>query len=161
MSARKGDKLVRSWLVIPSLLVVGTLPTASGAVDESRWQSRYCAGMELEKHLPSGGYVDCLSPEYAIEVDWSEHWAEAVGQSLYYAGATGRKPGIILLCRESEGPVEGLCRSYVYRLEYALKFVKPHVYVWTCAIDKDLRLDDCFRPEIQITNEPSAQGATP
>ena len=90
-----------------------------------------------------------MSSEYAIEVDWSEHWAEAVGQSLYYAAATGRKPGIILLCRESEGPVEGLCRSYVYRLEYALTSVKPHVDVWTCAIDKDLKLDDCFRPVIQ------------
>jgi Crp-like helix-turn-helix domain len=64
-------------------------------------------------------------------------WAEAVGQSLYYAAATNRKPGIILLCEQSEGPVEGLCRSYVYRLEYALKFVNTHVYVWTCAIDKD------------------------
>jgi hypothetical protein len=88
MGARKRDDFVRGWLAILSLLVVGTLATASGAVDESRWQSRYCEGMELEKHLPSGGYIDCLSPEYAIEVDWSEHWAEAVGQSLYYAAAT-------------------------------------------------------------------------
>jgi|SRR5680860_375101 len=140
---------MRNWLVILCLLFVGMLPTVSRADNESTWQRQFCEGMELEKHLPSGGYVDCLSPEYAIEVDWSEHWAEAVGQSLYYAGATGRKPGIILLCRESEGPVEGLCRSYVYRLEFALKFVKPHVYVWTCAIDKDRNLDDCFRPDIQ------------
>src|SRR5512135_1681216 len=86
---------------------------------------------------------------------------KAVGQSLYYAGATGRKPGIILLCEQSEGPVEGLCRSYIYRLEYALKFVNPHVYVWTCAIDKDRTLKDCFRPEIQPTNEPSPQVAAP
>jgi hypothetical protein len=35
--------------------------------------------------------------------------------------------------------------------------VKPHVYVWTCAIDKDLKLEDCFCPEIQPTNEPSPQ----
>jgi hypothetical protein len=140
---------VKSCLIVMFLMVIYLLPTASGAADERTWQSRYCEGMELEKHLPSGGYVDCLSPEYAIEVDWSEHWAEAVGQSLYYASATGRKPGIILLCRESEGPVEGLCRSYVYRLELALKFVKPHVYVWTCAIDKDQKLDDCFVPVIQ------------
>jgi hypothetical protein len=146
---RTGDKALRSWLLIPFVFFIGMVPTMSGAVDERTWQSRYCEGMELEKHLPSGGYVDCLSPEYAIEVDWSEHWAEAVGQSLYYASATGRKPGIILLCRESEGPVEGLCRSYVYRLEYALKFVKPHVYVWTCAIDMDVTLDDCFVPDIQ------------
>jgi hypothetical protein len=131
------------------LLAVVMSPTTSGAVNERTWQARYCEGMELEKHLSSGGYVDCLSSEYAIEVDWSQHWAEAIGQALYYASATGRKPGIILLCEESEGPVEGLCRSYVYRLESALKFVKPHVQVWTCAIDRDLKLDDCFRPTIQ------------
>jgi hypothetical protein len=135
--------------LIASLILVGMAPAISEAHNEHIWQRRYCAGMELGWHLPSGGYVDCLSAEYAIEVDWAPKWAEAVGQSLYYAGATGRKPGIILLCERSEGPVEGLCRSYVYRLEDALKFVNAHVYVWTCAIDKDLKLDDCFRPEIQ------------
>jgi hypothetical protein len=81
-------------------------------------------------------------------VDWANHWAEALGQSLYYAGATNRKPGIILLCEEVPRAGRGLCRSYVYRLEYALKFVHAHVYVWTCAIDKDLTRDDCFRPDI-------------
>jgi hypothetical protein len=145
--------------VVACLLLVGILlPTISKAQrvphNEREWERVYCEGMELEKHLPSGGYVDCLSADYAIEVEWARHWAEAVGQSLYYAGATNRKPGIILLCEQSEGPVEGLCRSYVYRLEYALKFVNAHVYVWTCAIDKDRKLDDCFRPEIQWTETP-------
>ena len=146
---RYGTTFLKNLWIIALSLLAGTFAPTSRADDESIWQRRYCEGMELEKHLPSGGYVDCLSSEYAIEVEWSKHWAEAVGQSLYYAVETGRKPGIILLCKESEGPVEGLCRSYVYRLEYALKFVKPHVYVWTCAIDKDLKLDDCFRPQIQ------------
>ena len=129
-------------LLFTCLLLVGMHTNASKA-QESIYQRRYCEGMELEKHLPSGGRVDCLSPEYAIEVEWAQHWAEAVGQSLYYAGATNRKPGIILLCEQSEGPVEGLCRSFVYgrRLEYALKFVNAHVYVWTCAIDKDRTLN--------------------
>jgi hypothetical protein len=137
-------------LFLTSLAIFGAVfPKSSQAQNEAFWQSHYCVGMQLEKHLPSGGYVDCLDDEYAIEVEWAEHWAEAVGQSLYYAAATNRKPGIILLCRESEGPVEGLCRSYVYRLEYALKLVSTHIDVWTCAIGKDLKLDDCFRPEIQ------------
>jgi hypothetical protein len=105
--------------------------------------------MKLEQPLASGGRIDCLSDEFAIEVDWAPKWAEAVGQSLYYAQATGRKPAIILLCEESEGPVEGLCRSYVYRLEYALKFVSTHITVCTCSIDKDLTLADCFKPTIQ------------
>ncbi len=81
MGASLGEDFMRSWLVIGSLLLVGIFPTTSIARDESKWQRLYCDGMELEKHLPSGGYVDCLSPEYAIEVDWSEHWAEAVGQN--------------------------------------------------------------------------------
>ena len=133
--------LTASWVLLIS--------AGSVLADERTWQTRYCAGMQLEKHLSSGGYVDCLSSEYAIEVEWNKNWAEAVGQSLYYASATGRKPAIILLCEKSEGPVEGLCRSRVYRLELALKFVEPHVYVWTCAIDKDVTLEDCFCPDIQ------------
>ena len=129
------------------------------AKDEAYWQRQYCAGMEIEKKLITGGRIDCFNDEFAIEVDWANKWAEAVGQSLYYAGATDRKPAIILLCTESEGPVEGLCRSYVYRLEYALAFVNTHVEVWTCAIDKDVTLNDCFRPEIQPTTVPSPQVA--
>ena len=93
-------------LLFTCLLLVGMHTNASKA-QESIYQRRYCEGMELEKHLPSGGRVDCLSPVYAIEVEWAQHWAEDVGQSLYYAGATNRKPGIILLCEQSEGPVEG------------------------------------------------------
>ena len=73
--------------------------------------------------------------------------------------ATGRKPGIILLCEQSEGPVEGLCRSYVYRLEDALKFVNTHVYVWMCAIDKDVKLDDCDRDPPPLTLEPPSSPA--
>ena len=61
------------------LLLVGVFPTTSVAHDERQWQSQYCEGMKLEKHLPSGGQVDCLSPEYAIEVEWAKKWAEAVG----------------------------------------------------------------------------------
>lgn len=131
------------------LLLVGMLSTASEAQrvhhNERTWQQLYCAGMQLEVPIDYGGRADCLSPEFAIEVEWSKKWEEGIGQSLYYAARTGRKPGIILLCEESEGHVEGLCRSYVYRLAEALKFVNTHVYVWMCHIDRNMRLDDCDR----------------
>jgi uncharacterized Fe-S cluster-containing radical SAM superfamily enzyme len=35
-----------------------------------------------------------LSDEYAIEVDFAKKWAEGVGQSLYYAHMTGKKPAV-------------------------------------------------------------------
>ena len=41
--------------------------------------------------------VDILTNTYAIEVEYPAKWAEAVGQSLYYAAVTNRKPAIIFL----------------------------------------------------------------
>lgn len=46
--------------------------------------------------------VDILTETYAIEVDWSKKWAEAVGQAIYYSKMTGKKPAIILLTKEEE-----------------------------------------------------------
>ena len=56
--------------------------------------------------------VDLLNDEYAIEVDWSKKWAEAIGQSLYYAEVTHRKPGIVLLVKSL--PEE---RRFIYRCQ--------------------------------------------
>jgi len=44
--------------------------------------------------------VDILTRDLALEVDWagkSLKWSEAIGQTLYYARVTNRKPGVILL----------------------------------------------------------------
>ena len=83
-------------------LTVGTLHSApAGALDSRPFNERLCAGMQLEVHLASGGRVDCLSDRYAIETEWAQEWYAAVGQSLYYAGETGREPGIIILCPAS------------------------------------------------------------
>ena len=60
------------------------------------------------KDLSSNGeeitssYPDCLTDTHAFEVDWADgmHVYEAIGQSLYYSSATGKKPGILLLIRK-------------------------------------------------------------
>lgn len=41
--------------------------------------------------------VDCLTDEYAIEVDFAKKWAESIGQSLYYAHMTDKKPAVGLI----------------------------------------------------------------
>ncbi len=46
--------------------------------------------------------VDCLTNEYAIEVDFAKKWAESVGQSLYYAKMTGKKPAIALIIEKQK-----------------------------------------------------------
>lgn len=44
--------------------------------------------------------VDCLTKDYAIEFDFAHKWAESVGQSLYYAKMTGKKPAVVLIMSE-------------------------------------------------------------
>ena len=63
---------------------------------EKHYQTLLCneLGGEMEYVLKDKTRVDCLTDEYAIEVDFAKKWAEGVGQSLYYAHITGRKPAI-------------------------------------------------------------------
>lgn len=43
--------------------------------------------------------IDCLLPEYAVEIDFANKWAESIGQALYYAIKTNRKPAIAVILR--------------------------------------------------------------
>ena len=62
--------------------------------------------MDQKVTFPDDTEPDCISATHAIEVDFNDHWAEAIGQALHYAlwsveiPALGpKKPGIILICR--------------------------------------------------------------
>ena len=52
-----------------------------------------------ERRLWDGTRVDILTDSYAIEVDWSHKWKESIGQAMWYASVTNKKPGICLLCK--------------------------------------------------------------
>lgn len=38
-----------------------------------------------------------MTKDYAIEFDFAKKWAESIGQSLYYAKMTGKKPAVALI----------------------------------------------------------------
>ena len=65
---------------------------------EKDYVQAYCKGV-IEYVLPDRTRVDCLTDEYAIEFDWGKKWAEAIGQSLYYAKMTGKKPGVAIIIK--------------------------------------------------------------
>lgn len=67
--------------------------------DEKYYQTKICTefGGEMEHVLFDRTRVDCLTDKYAIEVDFAKKWAEGIGQSLYYADVTGKKPAIVLI----------------------------------------------------------------
>jgi len=92
---------------------------------EKYYQQQFCKEMRgiQEYRLKDNSRVDCLTSEYAIEVDFAKKWTEAIGQSLYYSLMTGKKAGIYLII---ESPKEYI---YLNRLKKVAK--KFNIEVWT------------------------------
>lgn len=91
--------------MLKSILIgIGLSFFAAGAsAQESHYESHYqqvwCddQGGEIEHILPDRTRIDCLLDRYAVEVDFQYKWAEAIGQSLYYATMTHREPAVLLI----------------------------------------------------------------
>lgn len=62
---------------------------------QNLWAKQHNATTEYI--LPDKTRVDCVTNIYAIEVDFANKWAEAVGQSLYYALCLNKKPAVVLI----------------------------------------------------------------
>ena len=71
---------------------------------EKHYQSLLCSELdgEMEYVLEDKTRIDCLTDKYAIEVDFAKKWAESIGQSLYYANMSGKKPAIGLIMDEEK-----------------------------------------------------------
>lgn len=66
---------------------------------EADYVNAYCNG-KIEHVLPhSNTRVDCLTDTYAIEFDYAPKWEEAIGQALYYAKVTDRKPAVAVIMK--------------------------------------------------------------
>lgn len=88
---------------------------------EREYVLQHCAGT-TEFILPDRTRVDCLTDEFAIEFDFAQKWAEALGQSLHYAYMTGRTPGIYLILESGKDMrfaniLSPLCDVYGIKLE--------------------------------------------
>jgi hypothetical protein len=70
----------------------------------------------MEVRLDSGTIADCVNDTQAIEVDPTEKWAEALGQSLHYAAETAKSPMIYLYCEVGETQ----CQQHSLRLEQTI-----------------------------------------
>lgn len=77
---------------------------------ESDYVNAYCKGI-VEYELPDHTRVDCLTEDYAIEFDYAKKWAESIGQSMYYARMTGKKPAVAIIIKS---PKE---RIYINRIK--------------------------------------------
>ncbi|MCA1442677.1 hypothetical protein I6F07_21125 [Ensifer sp. IC4062] len=132
------------------------------ALTEADLVDRYCAGMIKEFYNPDGTRTDCISATHAIEVEFSNKWAEAIGQALHYAlwttefgknseafprwhyqVRTPRKPGIIFACTEDRR-LE-MCANHVVRAKRIAEEYRIPLTIWDCNPDEDMTLGDCLR----------------
>ena len=91
------------YLII-ALLVLFMMEAGAARRDlEATYQGTWCGTHDgiAEFVLRDRARVDCMAKIddllYAIEFDFADKWAEAIGQALYYAAMTGREPGVVLI----------------------------------------------------------------
>jgi hypothetical protein len=88
------------YVIIVVVLLLGVCVQAAERDYSTKWCNE--AGGINEYILSDRTRVDCLTDEFAVEVDFAKKWYESVGQSLYYAKMTNKQPGIVLLIKSKK-----------------------------------------------------------
>ena len=95
-----------------------------------RWyQERWCRkqgeqGGQIEVVFSDGTRCDCVTDTHAIEFDFGNNWAEAVGQSSYYSIQTKKKAGIVLILESIKD------RKYWIRLNTTIVHFNLPIDTW-------------------------------
>lgn len=103
-------------------LIILILAAPSFAAERD-YQTVWCneQGGIIEYRLHDNSRVDCLTDTHAVEFDFAKKVYEAVGQSLYYAAETGKRPGIVLIV-EKERDLQHLRRLVILCLKHDIDF---------------------------------------
>ena len=106
---------------ISAFILIFFLSLSSKALEKEKYYSEmYCKELsgKVNHNLADKSKVDCLTDTHAYEVDWADGMKvyEAIGQSLYYASQTNKKPGIILLIRRNNS------EKHIRKVKEAINF---------------------------------------
>ena len=117
---------IKKMVVTAVLLCLATTVSAARLHPERWYQQRWCSavGGKAEHILSDRTRVDCLTRTHAIEFDFGDKRAEAIGQALYYSSQTGRKAGIAIIIEKEKA------RRYLRRLWITIKSHKLQIDVW-------------------------------
>ncbi|MCR8827617.1 hypothetical protein [Pseudosulfitobacter koreensis] len=132
-------EFTRLAVFLVAIVLAASMATAQSKIKEREFQERFCVGMNLEVITEAGTKADCVSDEYAIEVEKSHKWAEAIGQALHYGVELERQAGIIIVCEDTAN-----CQAHWYRLESTIKNNSLPITVWYCMFG-DRLLSECWR----------------
>ena len=86
-------------LIIASFISVNIGLDASRLNPEAHYQDIAAKKYNGQKEvtMPDGTRCDIVTETHAIEVDFADKWAEAIGQSLNYSFQLNKKAGILLI----------------------------------------------------------------
>lgn len=117
-------KIIVSFVLITGMVFSGCTETKKHK--EKHYQTELCNDLDgvMEQSLLDRTRVDCLTDEYAIEVDFAKKWAESVGQSLYYAAMTEKKPAVGFIMNDNQKDERHLKRLEVLAKRYQIKIFK-------------------------------------
>lgn len=113
---------VLKGLTIAAICAYSAIASAKSEADHN-WEWCGKLGGIIEYRLEDKTRVDCLTDDYAIEMDWGRKWAEGLGQALYYAAMTDRQAGVVLIIKRGE-------QRYIDRINKAIAANKLKVKVW-------------------------------
>ena len=93
------------WIIILLLNL-----TLKGSLDAARLNPEaYYQDIAAKKYngqtevtMPDGTRCDIVTETHAIEVDFADKWAEAIGQSLNYSIQLNKKAGILLILEKPD-----------------------------------------------------------
>lgn len=93
--------MIRGMVIALAALL---LPLEGQAQTESMYRDLWCEEWKgaPEVILYNATRVDCITEDFAVEVDWAPKWAESIGQALLYARLTGKAPAVVLITRDGE-----------------------------------------------------------
>lgn len=112
--------LLGLWL----LVLTHSNANAAFKKNEAYYQKILCndLGGIIEYRLPDRSRVDCLTYEYAIEVDFDKKPYECAAQALYYAIMTNRKPACAFITDKKQSRqinrLEVLAKAYNIKIIY-------------------------------------------
>ena len=123
---RKKYKILALLFVLTTAVVLSSLMEDQEPIkkNEAYYQVQFCEKVNgvTEYILPDRTRVDCLTDDYAIEVDWAKKWAESIGQSLFYADVTDKKAGVALIVGEND-------QRYLKRINRIVRKVKIKIFI--------------------------------
>lgn len=108
------------------IIIVLVALTHTAFANEASYRDAWCSSNNgvAEVINDDRTRVDCVTSEYAVEVDYASKWYEAVGQSLHYGIKTGKKPGILLIMKSDKDI------KYYDRLMKAIDHYSLPITVW-------------------------------